>query len=727
MLLQKGKALAAQQTKKDGRFSFSNVPDGCYNIEVSSLGYETVTDSLCVPASDQSSRIYYLPTLAVELGEAQVVQQVGQTVTQMANGKRFTLSAKAKKERNPFVALREIPLLRTDINTSSITLADGSSPLILIDGNLVNSGVSPILPADIESVEVINAVSARYLQMGVKSIVNITTKKKANPYVWVEGATRHDVPLDQGFGALNFEIGNPKVSLYGNVAYNYTYHEDTETTVNRENTNYKQEIEQAARTNGGYWVGQMLLKYSPSSKDYLAVQAYTNISDSKTRQHGSGTYTPLSQQPLAYALETYGHNDASLYTTSLYYKHLFDASKSIELSAYYNYNTNDYETSRTDRYGDTPYSYASLFNNKRQSGSFDIDYSQSFSNGASLSVGSHTMGQHNEIDNHLIVNNQPTLFRHRHLNQYLYAGYSGQVGNKFYYMASVGVEGIWQDAGGYNSHYFRPRGSVSAVWSINGKNSLQLSYNLTNTAPSISQLNPINISTDSLVAEVGNPYLKPQMMHYIELSHTAALGRLYLMPKAYYKRITDLLNPLGFTNDRGVYTNTYTNLGHFSQALAGLTVSYAFKWGQIYGGAGWYSNYFEGQEAKNMYYISWGMNARVKKFSFYGNLSYSSRDYTAISYTQYKRPSIATLQVNYNFSPDFWIGVCLQHFTGLYNYKTYVNDGSFRSTSESRFKDQRVRPFVIIRYTFRKNLNRRIRMGDVFSNWEKGINVQRDK
>lgn len=129
-------------------------------------------------------------------------------------------------------------------------------------------------------------------------------------------------------------------------------------------------------------------------------------------------------------------------------------------------------------------------------------------------------------------------------------------------MLSAGVEGIWLKAAGKTNHYFKPRGSVSATWMINRNNSLQLSYTLSNTAPSVSNLNPYNISADSLVVECGNPYLKPQTMNYIGLSYTYNCGNLYLTPGTYYKRITDMIEQYGFT-DNGIYTNTYENMGHF--------------------------------------------------------------------------------------------------------------------------------------------------------------------
>ena len=129
--------------------------------------------------------------------------------------------------------------------------------------------------------------------------------------------------------------------------------------------------------------------------------------------------------------------------------------------------------------------------------------------------------QYNEVNNvQQLQTTQSTRFKHDYFNQYFYVGYSANLKDKVYYGASVGIEGIWQKSAGRKSHYFRPKANANATWLITPHHSLQLSYTLTNTAPSVANLNPYNISTDSLVIEVGNPNLKPQMMHYVGLNYT---------------------------------------------------------------------------------------------------------------------------------------------------------------------------------------------------------------
>lgn len=260
------------------------------------------------------------------------------------------------------------------------------------------------------------------------------------------------------------------------------------------------------------------------------------------------------------------------------------------------------------------------------------------------------------------------------------------------------------------------------TWIANKHNSIRLSYQLSNTAPNVAYLNPYNTSTDSLVVSIGNPNLKPEMTHYASISYTLNVGRLYIEPTASYKYTNDVIDNEGYS-DGGVFYSTYANTGHFSQISAGGDISYRFKWGRVYGGGGWKADHFMGQNAKNSAYASFGFNAQVKNFSFYGDLDYNSRNYTALSRTMYTHPSSATLQVNYNFTPDFYVGLCLQHITGEYQSKTTTEDGTFRSITENHYKDKDFRPFIILRYTFRRNADKKHKLGKVLNSNEEGISI----
>ncbi len=716
LLINNGKILNSTISGNDGKYQIADIPSGKYRIEITCIGFKAIQDS--VNLVKDYHKDYVMEDKDIKLDEVVVLGDRSQTVTRTANGQRFYLSSEAKKKHNPFQALQEIPTLISDPNTSTVKTLDGGAPLILIDGKMINSGISPILPADIESVEVINSVSARYLQDGVSSIVNIKLKPHTKPYVWLQTATRHELPIDKGFGVGYFEIGNKKISLYGRASYDYVYHDDMESTVSRLNTTYTQNYEQSSRKDANKWLGELLLKYQPTKKDYLAAQIFYSDNEAKEKQNAFGEYVNETAQQFKF--NSFSKDFSKILTSSMYYKHSFAANHDLEVRVAYNFNKNDNNQLRTDYYDEVENQMMFQYKNQRHSGSLDIDYSREFKDGSSLTLGNKSTFLKDKINN---IAEQQQCFNHQNFNQYLYVGYGGRV-KKLHYGASLGVEGIWADVANVNYNYVRPRGSASMTWSINKHNSLQLRYRLTNSAPSVAYLNPNNTSLDPLIVSVGNPNLKPQMKNTISSNYTFNFKRLYLSPEFSYKWVSDMIEAYGYTKD-GVYYNTFANSGTFSQLSAGLNASYRFKWGQIYANGGWNSDRYSEKKSKNSVFASMGFNANVKKFMFIADIAYNSRDYTAISLTKYYLPSMANLQINYNFTPDFYIGLCLQHSTGEFRSKTITEDGTFKSVVENRYKDKCFRPWVLLRYTFRKHSEKKHRLGKVLGSEEEGISIIR--
>lgn len=115
------------------------------------------------------------------------------------------------------------------------------------------------------------------------------------------------------------------------------------------------------------------------------------------------------------------------------------------------------------------------------------------------------------------------------------AAFSSSIQQKFMYMLSAGVEGIWLKAADISNHYFKPRASASLTWVPNDHHSVQFSYELTNTTPDVGMLNPYNTSTDALLVIKGNPYLLPSQSHSFNLSYTYNWKRLYITPQASFE------------------------------------------------------------------------------------------------------------------------------------------------------------------------------------------------
>lgn len=698
-----------------------DVVHGKYSIEVDAFGYELYRDTVTV-SSFKVIDIYLIPQTAISLDELTVEGNRNDVVTRTAYGQMFYLSEKARKLKNPFYALMEIPALEVNPSLASVKTLDGRSPLILINGSRVNSGINPIDPSEIESVELITDPPARYVNEGVTAIINIKVKKKETPYVWYELATRHEIPLYYGFGVGYFEIGNPKYSLYGRASLDYEYNQDYAMSVLRESTDYTQQYNATRRGNDRGWLGELLFKANPSANDYFAIQGYTKSSLTKYSGEGQGLLDNV-----LYQFDSRNRTQSVVATAGAYYKHGFGDQRIFEARLSYNYNKNNITHDRNEQYDYEPEPLveellAQQMRNMRHSGQLQLDYEHTYDYYGSYGFGAHTSMTFDRLHQ---VSDPESIYRNRNISQYIYAQWGTKLWKKLWVTPSVGVNAMWLKQGDFSKNYFLPRITMGLTWQPNEWHSLSLNYQLTNDAPDIRLLNPINTSLDPLYKIVGNPRLKPQTMHYLPLTYTFSRKKWYAQAQVYYKRINNMLSAEAYVQDDGVVVSTFGNAEHFTQLLASASVSYRLKNGRVGLTAGWFANHFSNQthDVHNMFFVQPSFNLTVKKFLFYLQFYYQTKDINQISFTKFYKPWTANFQVNYNITENFYVGVCMQNFTGTYRTRNITESAGFREVRDTKHKYLSPRPFLIIRYSFRKNANRKIKLDKVLDSNEEGIKL----
>ncbi len=710
-----------KQSDSNGQFLFEVSDNLPTTVAITALGFldkevTFIPDTVNLPLKIFLSEA----SLSKDLDEFEVTADKSQVVKRTANGQIFFLSKQAKKEHNPFVALSEIPLLISDFSTSSVKLLDGKQPLILIDGNQINSGIAPILPEEIESVEVITSVPARYLQEGYSGIVNIRLKKKRSPYIWFGLSGSEAFPAHTSGPAVNFEIGNEKFSIYGAGLYSYTRNALTLSNVDRSNTGYRQMFTSELRRSSDQWLGWLLLKYLPTQKDYFAMSLrYTN-SKSTTTSAAEGEYVAESAQ--SYLSDGDDKEKGNIFSGSLYYKHSFGDYNDLELTGVFNTNVNKLNSSNRETIGSNMQDYLLIFHNERNSASLKADYSKTFPNSTSMAFGNHLSMNSDRIDRQ--QPKQP-LFRHRKLDEYLYGALGGVVG-KLYYNVSVGLEAIWLKAGSVDNSYLRPHANLSTTWTFNSRNSMQLTYTLTNEAPPISLLNPYNTSTDPLVVSSGNPLLKPSSQHKVSLNYTFNRRGWYVSPQISYYNIRDLVSPWGYTKN-DIYYSTYHNSGRYSDMNYFLNLSYNAPWCSISTMNGWTECYYQDRSAKGYFLSYLSMFFRIKKIYIIADMLYTSKSYTENSTTCNYHPTQSRLHVSYNFTPDFYVAVGVENFTGTVRSVTDMWQGSYHNVTETfdKAEGRGFRPYIRLYYNFRKNNKRKIKFNNPNFEEEKGISLKK--
>lgn len=708
ILLRNDSLFAATATNDKGRFAINKLPSATYMVQISSIGFSSLEQTLVIQEDREDE--FVLARSEVSLDEVVIKADRSQQVKRTATGEIFYLSEEAKNRGSAFRALQDIPKILSNDALRSITMEDGSVPLILIDGIAQNSGVAPINPKDIESVEVVDIVSAKYLKSGVKNIINITLKEKTDPFLFFETATRHDIPIRDGFGVVYFEVGNPKVSLYGRASYNYLHHDKMIITDWQRGENYSKESNKKMYSNGDNYLGELLFKWRPTQKDFLIAHIYGTGKNRSAKTKGSGLYQTTSKDD--FTINSRNNTDDYIFTGSLYHKHLFSSKSVLETTLAYNRNGDKMKSELNETYADRVYTDFYRYNNNRTSASLDVDYTTSWGI-HSLNLGSSTGYIKDRINK--ITGNEP-VFHHRQWNQYLYADFSSKVG-KLSYLLSLGIEGIWLKAGKVSNRYIKPRVALSGTYQLDEHNSFRMGYTLTNQAPPIGQLNPYNTSIDSLVITRGNPQLLPSQSHQLKGTYTFNHSGFYLTPSVSYMKYTDRIEPYGETvND--IFISSYKNSGIFSQLEIGGSASYRFKTGRVYSNAYHHVDYLPGLTAKKGF--SWGMGIQLnqKKWTFVVDFYQQNARYTAISTTKQMHPFIH-LQLIYNFTKDMYLSVAYPIVLPAKN-EIFTESGVYRSFNR---QEKTYYPWILFRYTLRKNLKRKIDVGNVVRSKESGISL----
>lgn len=709
--------VAATLTNNEGDFIIKNIEKRNYFLTISCLGYTTIENKILLNEDLTNVEYSLMKEMKFELSEVEIVADRSNTVKRTATGQIFFLSAQAKNSGNPYRALKEIPKIISNEALQKITMEDGSTPLIMIDGNIVNSGVAPINPKDIESVELIDVISAKYLQKGVSNIINIKLREKTLPYTFIQGMARADVPLRQSMGAGYFEIGNSKHSLYGRLAADYTIDDEVKSDGWQKGDNYYKRFTELLLKNKNYQLGELLFKWKVSKKGYFAAHLYGKNINDKGDARGLGIHKKTIESEFNY--NSLNKSKSYILTGSLFYKHLFNLNSMLETTFAYNKNQNKFEGKREDFYESNIYSYQYNYDNQRTSYNLNIDYSYSWNKTNSLNIGSAITYNNDIID---MVSESNPVFYHKKWNEYLYITFSSKI-NKFRYLTSLGVDGIYLKAGNVSNNYWKPRTSLSGIFEFNKNNSLRISYSLTNTAPNIGTLNPYNTSIDPLIIQKGNPKLEPEQYHKIKVNYTFNTKGLYITPSITYKIYSDIIEPVGYT-DNGIFISTHKNIGKFKSLSLGGSVSYRLgKWGRIYANAYHHIDYFSEMGSKQRFSYGGGITANYKKWTFVSDISYQDYSYTAISTTRYKTPEYSQVQLIYNFSKNFYVSAALPYYIGTLSSETRITNKSYQSYLLNSMTGKTAHPWFLIRYTFRKNRKNKINLDNKVRSKEEGISL----
>lgn len=701
--------MAFDITDAEGMFMIKNVSTGEYNIGISCIGHYPMENRIRI-GKDTVINVM-LVTNAIQI-DSVVVN--GKKKRNTGTGFVYYLSEQARKIGDPFKALEEVPGIVSDYVSQTLHSADGKSMTVLIDGTSVNTGIAPIDPERIASVEVHEVVSAKYMRTGVEKVINIRLKKTGGLYSFYEISSRHDFPANYTFVQLQSEVGTPKFSIYGCVSPDYSNRNKIETESTTRTEGYTREEENTTWNSEKNLEYELMLKYRPAEKDYIALSLQGEVNDSHTDGEGYG----LLNDDNGYTQSTYSSDLTHIYSGALYHKHEFTDDMEIESTMKTSLNTNKGGDNTTQQYAANSWYDRADTDVRQYKAELTTDYSWDINNDFSLEAGN-TLGYiYNRINQ---TQTDGDYYRHRQWSDYLYACISGSNG-RLGFMLSGGYEAVWTTSGGIFNRYISPCVSASVGLDMGRPGSLRLDFSQNISTPMVELLSPYNTSTDSLIRTMGNPMLTPQKSREVGIDYHVDLYKAFSTGLSIgYTRLSDMFSPLAYMDNSGIYNSTYTNKGHFDNMKLTYDLSFSKNGNMVMSHISYGVDYYTGLPAKRYVSLTSLCFLAFGKFRITASLLYTNRSYTTISTTKNLRPETSA-SVSYSINDNLLLSAGVKYFAGNPKTITETEISGYECSQTTVNRD--FRPWLLLRWTLRKNHKRKIEMdNDMMPDMERRIRL----
>lgn len=602
-----GQVVRRSACDDQGYYTFDRLPEGTYRIEAGLSGYRPARSQAVEVSAPVSLSLALEPEYRL-LSDVVVTPRVSSVRTRLGQrtvyvGGDLQTSGNASKD-----LMNNLPSACTDLK-GSMTLRGSSNVRYFIDGrptNVNSMELLNLLPASsVARVEFITSPSAKEYPDGPSGIVNIvTTKSRKQGF----GAS-----VDAGVGtgekydlALNVNRRWEKVNIWG--AYTF-FQNKSVITGEVSKTDIPSSPEQgdpatSAQQVGGYYLGRLHevkagVDYDLSSRTQLSYSAaYRNAWRASKMDIDSRSFAAASdaEPSSAYSSAAYSASRMDFFTTGAHLSHAFDNSSRLEADVNYeiDHTGADTEFAQDFTVKASPFMPdgvvdTSHYRNDYSYFSARVDYTYQrdrYKWEAGVSANLRTMDNpyHDRSISRMpspIPPLETLTTSHFQFDEDVYALYLTYSRTFGALTASAGLRGeYWKSqvrsllqedgTGGYRhlNDSLNVFPSASLIWRVDRDRSLMLSYSSRVARPDTRQLNPNAVSTNPARPSVGNPFLRPEYNHSLELTFHGVWDELDVSLSAYYNYNQNVIqsyltpiHPVTGEQTRGVLYNTYKNYG----------------------------------------------------------------------------------------------------------------------------------------------------------------------
>lgn len=600
-----GKLVKGAITDVGGQFFISGLKDGTYQLQVSFVGYKTLTRQFMISAKNrqQHYNALYISEDAKMLGEVQVTGQRSQMKLEV-DRKVFSVDQiLAAAGGSASDLLENIPSVEVTTD-GEISLRGNSSVEVWINGKasgLTTDNRAEILqqiPAEsIERIEVIDNPSAKYSPEGSAGIINIVLKRDRKGGYY--GSLRAGANIHGGWntsGNINYSSG--VFDAFANLGYRRRRNSGgSKSEQHYKQTNEYQNYESDNTNKGGGLFARLGLTWHFTKNDDLSLGGMT-----LQGKHDNLTTTPYHYGTIGATTDSYqmfrrnsGDGKMHMYHAEMGYEHRFSDTHKLTAHAEYNRWMSDNDNIYQDSvwYVDMPHQHTTYsyqyrpMHVRNRSWEVKLDYENQISEHFKLEAGYNGRWSHeNTPQESWMADNwegTPLMEDELYYNRFiysmdthaLYATVNTKIG-KLGVMAGLRGE-YWkvntesydyaQEHGTaakeepYKKDFFKLFPSLFLNYELTESAQLQLNYTYRLRRPWGGQLNSFRNTSDASMVSFGNPELTPEYTHSISLNFLKTWQEHTLSISTYYRPTTDVMQRIRYQNaEDGMMYMTTMNL-----------------------------------------------------------------------------------------------------------------------------------------------------------------------
>lgn len=633
-------------TDGSGNFALENINSGEYQLQFKLIGFKTITQHIKVSNMAISLGNIVLQNDTNLLNDVVVTSRKKQ-IEKTEGG--FVFNAVSNISQTGGTAtdmLKSIPTIAVDAE-GAITLR-GKSPMILINGkNSTITNMDQIAASSIESVEVITNPTAKYDANAESGIINIKLKK--NNQSGLNGA----VVLGAGFGAkgrMNSSVLLNNKTDKWNIGLGYDNRFAGRTKeIKSERTNYFVDDEHFIKQhrNDERTEGLQNLKFNvdftPNERNSFSFEAIGNM---ESQDNNETLYTQVNKNTNDFFSKNRRHSleleRSKVAEFAFNYDRKFaDSRKSLNASITSSFNhdreNTDIDTYKYDEYDQQidavllqrthNYEHENITNATlnyalpvSSKSIFEVGYKGTFRffnsefQSATLENGDYIVDP--IASNTFDFNEQISAF-YGMLNSSI-----GEIENpKWKYNLGLRAENVsntgatQNNSDRFSNDYLKLFPSASLQLNLASDESLKFGYSKRINRPELDQLNPFVDITDALNPHGGNPYLKPEIIHIVELNYNKEFDKYSFSGNAFYRNANNTIRQYAILQDNGVVLLQPQNIGN--TITYGLETIFSIKPFSFYDANISVTAFQQLIDAKN---LEQAQDAVSNAFSWYGKL-----------------------------------------------------------------------------------------------------------